>query len=138
MKPSRIEVLARKRGVRHLNALLVQSGGTISANAVASRLGLSRQAVVDRARSGQILALRITRHDAYRFPLFQFGLDGQSLISGIEEALRELNVEPLLDGSAKVTFFLSKRDSLGGFSPMALLQQGQLEMVIALARSYAN
>ena len=134
---SAAESSARKTGAFRRSALLEEHGGTISADDAGRLLGLSKQAVIDRVKRGQLLALRAIKQNAYRFPVFQFDLENAVLVPGIEDVLRELNAEPSLDAWAKCNFLLSPRDSLGSAPPLALLNRGQAKKVVALARAYA-
>jgi hypothetical protein len=118
--------------------LLNENGGMCSAEQAARKLDLSKPAILDRAEKGQVLGLRVLKQNAIRFPLFQFAANDDALIPGLDEVLRELKAEPSLDAWAKCNFLLSPRDSLDGKSPLALLQDGQVKKVVALARSYAN
>ena len=132
------EILARKAGAWRRGELLVEHGGTCSAEQAARRLGLSKPAVLERAENGRLLGLRVLKQNAVRFPVFQFAANDETLIPGLDEVLDVLRAEPSLDAWAKCNFLLSPRDSLKGEAPLSLLRRGQVKKVVALARAYAN
>lgn len=125
-------------GAQRRNELLRANGGVESSDAAARRLGMSKQAVLDRAKRGTLLGLRTLKQNAVVFPMFQFAPDAAGLVAGLDEVLRVLNEQPALDGWAKCNFLLSARDSLRGKSPLVLLREGHVGRVVNLAWAYAQ
>jgi hypothetical protein len=121
---------AREAGQHALLALLDTAGGTLTPEQVAARLGRSRQAVHQRLRNGQLLAVPGARGAAY--PVWQFTESG--VLPGFPEALGALGDTPPV---VAVQFFLSGRDSLGGETPLDALRAGHHADVARAAEAFA-
>ena len=125
-------------GAQRREELLRDNGGVESSDHTAHRLGMSKQAVLDRAKRGTLLGLRTLKQNAVVFPVFQFAPDAAGLVIGLDEVLKVLNEQPAIDGWAKCNFLLSPRDSLRGKTPLTLLRDGHARRVVNLARAYAQ
>lgn len=120
---------ARLRGARARRTLLDGEGGTLAADEVATLLGMSRQAVDKRRRSGRLLALPIGQH-RYAYPRWQFTPDGQAVLPGFEDALSAL---PPGGPWGQALFFLNPNDHLVGARPLDELRRGHPEPVLRAA-----
>lgn len=129
------EAEALLRGIEAQNQLKNAEGGSLSADEVRPLLGLSKQGVLDRHKAGALLGWR-EKQNAVRFPAWQFTPRG--VLPGMAESLRALHEKPNLDDWAKVLFYLSPRESLGGRRPLDLLKAGQGEKVRSLAEGYGR
>ncbi len=123
---------ARLRGLRMRDHILQARGGTLTVEQVAQHLGLTRQGVDKRRRTGRLLALSTGRR-GYAYPSWQFQADG--VIPGFERVLKELSVS---DPWMQAAFFLSSDSSLGGRTPLDALEMGDLENVSRAARAYGE
>lgn len=102
--------------------------GAITAPEVAKLLGTSRQTPHDRLEKGTLLA--VVDRGSPRFPLWQFDPEGpDSVIAGLPEALRALNVGPL----AKVSWLTRPNPYLDGEAPIDVLRRGEKDRVVELA-----
>jgi hypothetical protein len=123
---------ARLRGLEAKVRLLEDEGGTFSADEAASMLGVSREAVNQRRRSGKLLALSTGRR-GYRYPVWQFGEEG--VLPGFEVTLKKLSINGQWGRAA---FFLGGNLLLDGRRPLDLLRSGRpedLEAVLEAARA---
>jgi len=123
---------ARLRGVRERVRLLDSEGGSLTAAAVAMLLGITRQAVDKRRRTGHLLGLATGRR-GYLYPSWQFG--AQSTVPGLEPVLADLRGH---DPWMQAAFFLSGNLRLGGDTPLAELRRGHLEDVRRAAQAYGE
>src|SRR5450759_780219 len=89
------------RGLESRQRLLQAEGGTLSAEQVATRLGLTRQAVDKRRRAGRLIALNTGRR-GFAYPAWQF--ESVRVLAGIEAVLTDLTVR---DGWMQTAFILS-------------------------------
>jgi hypothetical protein len=112
-------------------ALLDEEGGGLGAAEVASRLGLSRQAVYLRRRAGRLLAVPGPRGEV--FPAWQI-VDGETL-PGLERVLEVLDGVP---AAQALQFFLSPLDELDGARPVDLLRAGRVEEVRRVAGGWGG
>ncbi|MBW2734024.1 MAG: hypothetical protein JRH20_16680 [Deltaproteobacteria bacterium] len=121
---------ARLRGLRLRDTLLDAEGGTLGVDAVARLLRISRQAVAKRRRKGTLLAIKVGRRgDLY--PVWQFDLDSDGLLAGLEEILKLLAEQ---SDWAKLRFFLAENVALEGKRPLDLLRAGVMDPVRRAAR----
>lgn len=120
--------LARGKIVKE--RLAADEGGSISSMEVARLLGIARTTVLRRWHAHRLVAWK--RERAVRFPLWQF--EGTKLLRGIEEILKTFQSN---DQWRVITYFLSKRLSLGGRRPLDLLREGKATEVVAHAKAYA-
>jgi hypothetical protein len=124
------------RGIEARQRIREMEGGTLSAEETGRLLGMVKQAVIDRYNKGRLLGWR-EKQGAIRFPLWQFGKDG-NVLGGLPEALEALARNTHLDDWAKVLFFVNPRDSLKNQRPLDLLRKGEAQRVIELARAEAE
>ena len=135
-KAERAQILHRARARSAvLKAKLQQSGEFLSSEALADFLGIKRQAIDGRRRSGKLVAWRDQRGH-WQFPLWQFDLEKKRLLPGISECLRELPE----DDWSRMLFFLTIDEALSETErPIDLLREGkQLEAVIRSAERYGR
>lgn len=103
---------------------------SLTTSQVAELLGTSRQTPHDRVASGSLLA--VTDRGALRFPRWQFRADGENgVIPGLPAVIRALDVSPL----AKMSWLTRNNPVLGGETPLACLEAGQVDRVVGLARA---
>ena len=120
---------ARLRGLVAKRGLLERGGGVYTAAEVAELLGLTRQAVNGRRRSGRLLGLDRGRH-GLAYPAWQLR-DGRPL-PGLEEVLAKLRGA---DPWEQLGFFLEPHDALDGETPLVALERGDLDPVLRAARA---
>lgn len=123
---------ARLRGVQARLRLLEMEGGALGATAVAELLGISRQAVDKRRRSGHLLAIDRPRH-GYAYPAWQFTEGG--VLAGLGACLDALRDH---DAWMQLSFFLTPADALGDEAPLAVLRRGDVEGVRRAAALYGE
>ena len=126
---AKARVLAR--GVLARKQLEQAEGGSLSSEAVAELLGLSKRQSVDYQRRERALVAWRTSAGKWRYPVWQFNERG--VLSGIRECLAVL---PTDAGFGAMIFFLSKRHSLGGRRPLDLLREGNVQEAIAAAERH--
>lgn len=124
---------ARLRGLRLRQEWLQAEGGTLGVEEVGALLGISRQAVDKRRRTGTLLAIDTGRH-GYRYPAWQFRETGGTLI-GLEQVLAALRAH---DPWMQIAFFLTPNTRLQGETPLHALRSGQLEAVLCAATMYGE
>jgi hypothetical protein len=124
--------LDRGRAVRQ--KLLEAEGGSISAEAAAKELGMSKVAVLKRYQNHKLVAWREEKQNAIRFPIWQF--KNGKVLDGIEAVLDKLK-EGSLDDFGRLLFFLSNSKFLGGKRPLDCLRSGEVHKVIVAAEGYA-
>jgi hypothetical protein len=124
------------RGIEARQRIREMDGGTLSAEDTGRLLGIVKQAVIDRYNKGRLLGWR-EKQGAIRFPVWQFGQDG-NVLAGLAEALAALSRNEHLDDWAKVLFFVNPRVSLKNQRPLDLLRKGETRYVIELARAEAE
>jgi len=128
---------AMVRGVLARKTLKNEEGGSISADEAREFLGnISKTAVLDRFKKGQLLGWRETRQNAVRFPVWQFTADG--VLPGLEEVLAILRASPAVDDWGAVLFFLNKRASLNQERPLDALRRGDVDAVKQAAQGYVE
>jgi len=121
------------RGAVQKRALVEDAGGVLSVDEVAARLGISRAAVEQRRRTGQLLAVPSDAGPGY--PACQF--EGGTVVPGLAEVLA-------LFGLARpwgaLAFLLTPNDDqLGGLTPLDALKKRDpalIAMTIRLARAH--
>jgi hypothetical protein len=125
---------ARARGAA-LKAKLQQDGEFLSSEALAEFLGIRRQAIDGRRKTGKLVAWRDQRGH-WQFPLWQFDLDKKTLLPGIARCLRELPD----DDWSRMLFFLSIDEVLSKKErPIDLLRKGEcIDAVIQSAERYGR
>ena len=122
---------AQLRGLAARQRVLEAEGGTLSAEQMACRLQLTRQAVDLRRRNHRLIGLPVGRH-GYRYPTWQLGPSGVwSWVPAVLDALASH------DPWQAVFFLLSPHPDLGGETPLHTLRDGRVDDILALARTYA-
>jgi hypothetical protein len=129
------ETTALLRGVAARETLKNREGGHISAEEVASVLAISKVAVLDRYKKGDLIGWRGAQ-EAVRFPVWQFNEAG--LTPSIKSILNIWKDASHLDDWAKVLFFLTPLASLNNRCPLELLRKGQTKLVKNVALAYAD
>lgn len=122
---------AKIRGLIAKQELLQAEGGVVSSEEAAQILGIKRQAVDKRRLNGKLIALPAGR--AYVYPVWQFN-PGQT-IPGLEKVLQHLQVR---DPWMQTAWMINSNDRLNGRSPLELLREGNLEVVIDAAKIYGE
>jgi hypothetical protein len=116
------------RNAEHREMLLRRAGGTLSAEEVARRLGITREAVEERRRARTLLAVR--EGDDWRYPACQFQ-DGE-VVPDLPEVVRGLAAE---GPWVTLDFLLAPDTVLLGRMPLQALQDGKREEVLRLVRA---
>lgn len=123
---------ARIRGLRVRQELLEQEGGLASAAGFANLLGISRQAVDDRRKQRQLVALQdAARH--FKYPVWQ-SHEGNTL-PGLEDVLKTLDTS---DPMTAIVFYLHPDPRLGGKRPLDVAREGKSELVLRLATTFGE
>jgi len=120
------------RGAVQKRALLDEAGGVLTADDVAARLGISRAAVEQRRRTGQLLAVPGDAGPGY--PACQF--EGGTVVPGLVAVLAWFDLEGAWGAFA---FLLTPDDQLGGLAPLDALKRRDpalTAMTIRLARAH--
>jgi hypothetical protein len=112
--------------------LLRQAGGAYTTGQVAEMLGISRQAVQQRARRGTLLALTGGTTERY-YPAIQFGENGT--VEGLEEVLAAFTIT---DPWTRLSVLLDTDDLLGGKRVIDALRVGRQEEVLRVVRSFGG
>ena len=102
---------------------------SLSAPEVAALLNTSRQTPHDRLKKNTLIAVQ--DEGKWKFPKWQFdhlGPDG--VIDGLPDVLKTLNVPAL----SKISWLTKTNQELGGITPVAALQKGEKDRVIAEAK----
>ena len=123
---------ARLRAVQARQELLNAEGGVLSGEAVAARLGVTRQAVDKRRRAGTLLAVDTGRR-GHLYPAWQLNETGA--LFGLSSVLKELADHPPW---ARMHFFLTGDRRLGGRTPLVALRAGAVDEVRRAARNYGE
>jgi hypothetical protein len=107
--------------------ILERSGGLLDSAEVSERLGISPDAVRQRQRRGQLIAIK--RGGRWRYPAIQFTETGT--LPGLPEVLKALDASPV-----RQVAFLATRDEDGETLAEALASSDpeRLERVLLLAR----
>lgn len=121
------------RGVQLKEELLQAAGGTSSAQEVAQLLGVTRQAIDKRRRTGALLAVDSASGD-WRYPLAQFQADGRPL-EGLERVLRAFTVSsPWM----QLDILTAIDPELGDRSAFEALRAGEIEDVVRLVSAFGE
>ncbi|MEO0969962.1 MAG: DNA-binding protein [Cyanobacteria bacterium J06639_18] len=102
---------------------------SLSAPEVAALLNTSRQTPHDRLKKNTLIAVQ--DEGKWKFPKWQFdhlGPDG--VIDGLPDVLKTLKVPAL----SKISWLTKTNQELGGITPIAALQKGEKDRVIAEAK----
>ena len=118
------------RNAEHRAALLASAGGVLRASEVAALLGISRQGVDKRRRSGGLLGLR--QGGDWRYPRCQIDEARHDVVADLPRFLRAMgtaNPWVVLD------LLLAPDDALGGKAPLDILRRdGWTEGLARLVR----
>ena len=114
---------ARLRDLEIRDTILQSEGGVLTVEQVARQLGITRQAVDKRRRSGELLALPVARH-RYAYPAWQFL--GVNVLPGLEDVLVAFSIQ---DPWTQAAFFLGENTLLAGERPLDVLRRGDVEPV---------
>jgi hypothetical protein len=107
--------------------LLEAEGGVLSPEQVGEQLGITRQAVDKRRKTGSLLAIQLGNRFVY--PAWQ--VNGSTTLNHLAEVLEALQAH---DDWRKLSFFVNGNVRLGGRSPLATLRSGNLDAVLRAAR----
>lgn len=111
-----------------------QIGPFYDTPAVVRLLGVSKQAVADRARRGTLLRVT-TRQGRHLYPVFQF--DGRHLVLAVPEVLGPFR-DTHVDGWAVASWFTTPAAVLDGATPAQWLRDGHDPApVVAIAHDVA-
>ena len=113
------------RGIVARRELLMEEGGSISAAEAARKLGITKNAVVQRYRKGTIVGWYDEHGRATKYPVWQFRKEG--LLPGITEVLGLFNQSAYLDDIARLMFFYCRFGLLGDKRPLDCLRSGDVE-----------
>jgi hypothetical protein len=116
---------ARMPGVALTNARLLDAGQILLEFGVSSRV-IARDAAASRA-----FAVEINGVDHYPSFLFDGTIDRKTLT----KVIRQLGP---LEGWSKWHFFVSRRRSLNSMTPLAALEQGEVDAVLKAATAFAE
>ena len=123
-------VEARIRGLRVQHRLLNAEGGVCSAQELGGLLGLTRQAIDKRRKSGKLIALDLGRH-GFRYPVWQ--VHQGAVLPGLDRVIAELSE---CDPWTQVAFMLTPNSWLGEETPLAALRRGEVDRVMATAELF--
>lgn len=118
------------RGVAMKRDLLEQAGGVLETARVAELLGISRQGVAKRVRSGALLAIP-DASGHLQFPAMQFTDAGT--VDGFEKVLAAFNVE---SPWTRLSVLLDTDEAVGGRRIIDALRAGELDAVLDVVRSF--
>ena len=115
---------ATARGIAQRKSLLEAEGGTASGQEMADLLGITRQAVDKRRKSGTLLAIPTGSND-WRYPRWQ--LHDQQVLPGFDRLMK------VFEGRGPWTrfhFLLSPNERLDGQRPLDALRSGNIDKVV--------
>jgi len=124
--------MARLRGIEAKHRILTGDGGVLSAEKAGGILTMSRQAVEKRRKAGRLIGVSLGRR-GFGYPAWQFSERGT--LSGLEAVLNALKPH---DAWTKLVFFTSENAATEGKRPLDVLRSGNLEKVLAAARTYGE
>ena len=123
-------VEARATAAQRRLELLSEAGGGLSTTALAEALGVSRQAIDKRRKTGTLLAVPRPSGD-WAFPRAQFGPD-LSPLPGMTEVLRAFRIK---DPWMQLSELLTPDEDLGGRSILEVLRQEGRSALPAVLRA---
>lgn len=119
------------RGAEMKRDMLKAEGGTLSAQQLATHLGITPQGLGKKRERDQVFWLDVG--DGYVYPAFQIGKSG--LLPGVREVLDAFTVD---DPWMRVNFMLSGDARLNGQRPIDLLRAGLIDEVVRAAAAYGD
>jgi hypothetical protein len=127
---------AMARGLSVRERMVAEEGGSMSADETARYLGVTKQSVLNLYHAGKLLAWKIDKQGAFRFPVWQFA--DYSRIPGLEVVLARLDEAKVLDDWGKIGFFLQNHGILQNRRPLDLLRENKMELVLKAADAYVE
>lgn len=124
--------MARLRGIAAKRRTLTEDGGLLSAEKVGEILTMSRQAVEKRRKAGRLIGVSLGRR-GFGYPAWQFSERGT--LPGLETVLDAPRPH---DAWTKLVFFTSANAATGGKKPLDVLRSGNVDKVMAAARTYGE
>jgi hypothetical protein len=124
------------RGLSVREKMAAEEGGSMSAEETARYLRMTKQSVLNLYHSGKLLAWKIEKQGAFRFPVWQF--TEYTRLAGLEDVLARLNEAQVLDDWGKIGFFLQTSQLLGNKRPLDLLRENKLDQVLKAADAYVE
>ena len=124
--------MARLRGIEAKRRMLADEGGVLSVERVGGLLTMSRQAVEKRRKAGRLIGVSLGRR-GFGYPAWQFSERGT--LPGLETVLDALKPH---DAWTKLVFFTSANTVIDGKRPLDVLRSGDIEKVLAAARTYGE
>jgi hypothetical protein len=122
-----LEVASLMRFFEYRKSLLSRA---IPATKVAEMLGVSRQTIHDRMKSGHLLG--VMDNNALKFPDWQFDPEGPN---GVVDGLTEVTAALACNVFAKISWLSSPNPVFAGLRPIDVLKKGQIREVVHEARS---
>ena len=123
---------ARARGAQAKGELLQKAGGALRLGEVASRLGVTPQAVHARLKRGTLLAVPQANGE-WLYPVCQFGPDGA--LPGLATVLQAFGVR---GPWTQLSVLLAPARSLGGRTPLQALQAGEADAAALAVSTYGE
>ncbi len=124
---------AKLRGLRYRELLMNAEGGTYSSQEAADVLGLTRQAVDKRRRSGRLIGLSTGRR-GYAYPAWQFDQQ-HGTVPGLEAVLADLQAH---DPWMQLSFMVNPTPYLADRTPLDVLRAGEVEAVRRTAQAFGE
>jgi len=125
---------ARLRGLEARKKLVEAGGGFLDGAGVARLLGMTTAAVHKRYKAHQLLGIREEKRRIV-YPAFQF--HGERVVRDLPAVLQVL-AQVGVDEWAQLRFFAGANARLGGRSPIDALKAGDVEQVLAAARTFGE
>jgi hypothetical protein len=123
---------ARLRGLRARERMLSEEGGTLTSAEMAAALGITRQAVDHRRRTGKLIGLNVGRR-GYLYPAWQVGPRG--VLDGLPDVLAVMEDD---DPWTHIIFMLGHNQWIDGERPLDALRRGETDQVVLAARHYGE
>jgi hypothetical protein len=124
---SKLELAALTKNFKWRQELLKSS---LTAPQVAELLNTTRQTPHDRLKKHSLIAVQ--DNGVWKFPTWQFDPEGpDGIIAGLPDVLKALNVPAL----SKISWLTRHNNALNGLTPIEALKFGQIDDVIAAART---
>jgi hypothetical protein len=124
--------MARLRGIEAKRRVLTEDGGMLSAEKAGEILTMSRQAVEKRRKAGRLIGVSLGRR-GFGYPAWQFTERGT--LPHLDDVLNVLKEH---DAWTKLVFLTTQNAALNGMRPIDALRSGDVEEVLASARTYGE